>query len=128
MANTMNWYSHLNTPTDAQKTEYLFWQFERLWEVYNDAAVVDKSLPRRVANDIIEVSYNVIVKEPIPALQHICKVAGIPWTVGIAKRYQAELATLNGYKVNKFVDLPEDIRAVIRTHYKDYFEAFGYPM
>ncbi|OQS04046.1 hypothetical protein THRCLA_20990 [Thraustotheca clavata] len=128
MVNTFHWYCRLNTPTDTQTTEYIFWQFERLWEVYNESAVLNKSQPRQVANDIIELGYNDIVNEPISALQHIYKVAGILWTEDITKRYQAELAILEDYKVNKFVDLPEDIQAVIRTRCKDYFIAFGYPM
>ncbi|OQR90506.1 hypothetical protein THRCLA_09316 [Thraustotheca clavata] len=128
MANTAFWYIYLNTPSDEQVTEYTLWQFERMWKGYNDAAVVDQTnSTRKVAGDILELSYNNLVTQPIESLKQVYNHAGISWTEEIESNYQKQVAALANYKVNQFVDLPASLRRVIQMRAKGYFSAFNYP-
>ena len=87
MADTAYWFCYLNTPTDEQVTEFIFWQFEALWTKYNSAAMIhaDKcrqplSSPgeryRRLMPDVLEISYFDITTRPQEVLQHMYQHIG----------------------------------------------------
>ncbi|OQR99903.1 hypothetical protein ACHHYP_04001 [Achlya hypogyna] len=129
MADTAFWYIYLNTPTDAQVTEYTLWQFERMWAVYNQSATgsATTGADRSVSADILEVPYADLVTQPMDVLQRIYTHAGVEWSPAVVATFKGEVAALAGYKVNSFVELPPALRSEIQRRAAGYFRAFGYP-
>ena len=123
MADTMYWFCYLNTPSDEQVTEFILWQFEYLWKSYNEAVKVSHNGVRKVADDVMEVSYEDLVRRPSDTLKSIYAHVGVPYNEDHFKR---EIDALSGYRVNNHADLPMSIKSVIRQRWKSYYDAFGY--
>ncbi|EQC25410.1 hypothetical protein SDRG_16737 [Saprolegnia diclina VS20] len=107
-----------------QVNEYLFWQFERMYDTYY-AASRDPSTGA-LAKDILEVAYAGLATSTVHSLKQIYAQAGITWTDKVEAKFEAQVAVLAGYKVNDFVELAPRLRQVIQARAAGYFKTFMY--
>ena len=127
MADTAYWYCYLNTPTDEQVTEFIFWQFEHMWTKYNRAVVdSDREKSRVVVDDVIEVASADLVMQPRKTLQRVYQHAGLHFGSAEEALLEREIHEIGSYQVNRHVDLPADIRQLVKERWAGYIEAFGY--
>ena len=123
MADAMYWYCYLNTPSDEQITEFILWQFKYLWKSYDDAVNLSQGVTRAVTEDVIEVSYDQLVRHPSDTLKNIYEHASLHFD---EDHFAREIEALSGYKVNNHAELPSSIKTVLRQRWKSYYETFGY--
>jgi hypothetical protein len=125
MADTTYWYCYLNTPSTEQIVEFILWQFEYLWKVYDKAVCVSSNGNgrRQVSEDVIEVSYESLITDSVTTLQEIYAHVGVKFKAG---HYREQLEALASYKVNTHTQLPTEISSLLRTRWRGYFDAFGY--
>jgi hypothetical protein len=134
MADTAYWFCSLNTPTDEQLTEFILWQFDRMWAKYDaaartpaPAAPAPPPAARAVAGDILEVAYADLVADPAAALRRMYAHAGVGWTPAAERRYSAQAAELRAYVPNAHRGLPPAARRAVYARWRPYFDALGYP-
>ena len=72
MADSTYWYSYLARPTDDQVHEFILSQFVTLWKEYDTAR---KAVP---AGNLVELSYEELVKDPPAALKRIYEQLHLP--------------------------------------------------
>mmetsp|Transcript_3755 Transcript_3755/g.7372 ORF Transcript_3755/g.7372 Transcript_3755/m.7372 type:complete len:508 (-) Transcript_3755:379-1902(-) len=65
MADTTYWYTYLNTPSDAEVTEFILKQYEVLWSEYESARTL------LAPNQLIEVSFNDLCRDPKSVMKDI---------------------------------------------------------
>jgi hypothetical protein len=136
MADTAYWFCYLNSPTDEQINEFILWQFENMWKKYSKAAYgysssalkTNSDHARRIAKDIIEISYEEIAcrENSIGTLKKIYRHLDVVLDDNIERRFQQELIYLNGYKPNVHSGLPKTMRNIIYGRWEDYFAHFNY--
>mmetsp|Transcript_3754 Transcript_3754/g.7370 ORF Transcript_3754/g.7370 Transcript_3754/m.7370 type:complete len:223 (-) Transcript_3754:379-1047(-) len=59
------WYTYLNTPSDAEVTEFILKQYEVLWSEYESARTL------LAPNQLIEVSFNDLCRDPKSVMKDI---------------------------------------------------------
>ena len=136
LADTTYWYCYLNTPSNERVTSFIFWQFQRLWTTYNDAVLLtpehskeggDKKecnhKERRLTDDVLELGYTDLVRQPLASLRRIYAYLKIPFQ---EERFSSPIAALSGYKVNEHADLDGELLKRIRVEWREYYHAFGY--
>jgi len=188
MADTTYWYCYLNTPSDDEIKQFIFWQFGEMWKAYNAAAIlsgssVNSSFPktekhqenffaskgksvknanlqnkschvdetnlshryvlsqkqsteqesqtkvkrvRPIASDIIEISYETLVTNPIHTLQSIYKHTGVRWTESTCFHYTEQATVISQYQPNRHAKLNKKAVQEIKMLWQTYFEEFEY--
>lgn len=128
MADTTYWYCYLNTPSNAQVTEFILWQFEYLWKTYNEAVtegIEGSGTERRVTADTLEVSFAELTSSALGTLQKIYGHLGVEMDVG---HYKRELESIKGYAANEHRELPGHIKELLRSRWQAYAITFNYQM
>lgn len=146
MLDTTYWYCYFNTPTNEQIQEFILWQFESMWYKYNHAAVTtlakkttkifqgmtpsvaSQSKQRNIAKDILEISYSNTTAHLKQSIQDIYEHIGIPWSDALDAHFLAEENLLVTYRPNVHDEslLSDEMKALIRDRWGDYFDTFGY--
>lgn len=121
MAQKTYWYFYFAKPSDEAITEFILKQYEVLFEDYLKAK---ESIP---SDQFYEIKYQDLSEDCLGTLEKLYKHFGwTTWDSSAKANIQRYLGTLKAFKKNKFVPIPEPMRAYVYERWKPSFEAFGY--
>lgn len=125
MADTTYWFCYLNTPSSAQVTEFILWQFERLWSAYSSAAYgIDGGTSGTcLASDVSEVAYEALVNCPLAELERLYTDLDLPFD---RAHFHRQMLGLAAYKPNEHSLLPAHLMDIVHSRWRGYFEKYGY--
>jgi hypothetical protein len=124
MADTTYWYSYLNTPTNEQISEFIYWQFQEMFSNYNKAVVTKQSKSyRQLHVDTIEVSYEVLVSNTLDTIKTIYSHIDIEFR---EKHFTTQIKYLESYRKNVHTNLSNEQKDIIHNRWSDYFNTFKY--
>jgi len=110
----------LQVPKNRDLDEYIFSAFERMYHGF------EKQRTSLAPNQIIDVRYEDVVRDPVGQLETIYKhldLGDFEVFRGVLQAYAAEQ---KDYQANRHEQLEPEIRAEIRRRWAGYFEKYGY--
>jgi hypothetical protein len=134
MADTTYWFCYLNTPSNEQISEFIFWQFEYMWKTYNEAFyknILNKNIDEvdnrnGISNDIIEISYEDLVNDSIKNIEKVYNHVNITWKEQQNIHYKEQLNAILTYKPNDHNKISNELKEIIYNRWEAYFHSFNY--
>ena len=124
MADTTYWYTYLNTPTNEQISEFILYQFQNMFDIYNKTVVTKQTKSyRQINTDTIEISYKSLVNNTRMILHDIYDHLDININ---DDHYSDHIQYLQSYKVNTHSTLTDDQKKVVYDRWCNYFTTFKY--
>ncbi|OEU21174.1 P-loop containing nucleoside triphosphate hydrolase protein [Fragilariopsis cylindrus CCMP1102] len=126
MADTTYWYTYLNTPSNAQITEFILRQYEILYERYETGR---KQIGLYLDyDDNVEVSFDDLSQQPVQTAQKIYKQLGWNWTTKYQQCLESELdgPDFRSFQRNRHKLLERHWKVIINERWGKSFERFGY--
>ena len=124
MADTTYWYSYLNTPTNEQISEFIYWQFQEMFLNYNKAVVTKQTKNYRQLNvDTFEVSYEALVTNTLDTLKMIYNHVDVDFN---ENHCITQIKHLESYRKNVHINLSDEQKAIIHDRWSEYFNTFKY--
>lgn len=134
MADTTYWYCYLNSPSNDQINEFILWQFEYMWQNYNDACYNNKFKKNidefhnriDISSDIIEISYKDLLNDSIKNIEKVYNHVNITWKEKQIIHYKEQLQAISTYKPNDHNIISNELKEIIYNRWKEYFISFNY--
>ena len=125
LADTAYWFCYMNTPTDDQIIEFIYWQFDQMWRKYAAAAY---GTDGRLLPDILEISYLQLADRTrvVQTLERIYSFIGEVWGDDKIEHFQGQLSELVDYRPNTHTALSEATKREIMLRWDEYFDTFDY--
>ena len=108
-------------PSDEWIEDRAIEQFAMMYQHYFEDI---KHIP---SNQLVEVAYSDLTKEPMETLQRIYDQLNLPGFEGAKPRFQAHIDSQKNYQVNRFHIDPKLVKK-INDQLGFYFEHYGFPM
>ena len=114
---------YLQQPSDEQVHEFILNQFVVLWEEY---ARERGGIP---AGNLVEVAYDDLARDPVATIGRIYATLGLD---GFEERMRArcvaelERPVVREHKVNRFNEMPPELKARVAARWEGFTKAWGY--
>ena len=122
MVDTYYWYCYLQTPSDKDILDFIFYQYELLFDLY----VEDRKLIPK--ENLFELSFEQLESDPIAQIEKIYdrfNWGSFDYIRPVMEKY---CAGLSDFKKNHFNDLTPEVKQLINQRWAKSFDEFGYRM
>jgi len=121
-ADTAQWFAYLQKPDTSRTDEAILKTGQIVFDAYFDQR--DLIPPGR----LVDVAYEDLEARPVQVVAKIYEELGLPGFEAFLPRLQAYLDTLDGYRKNRFPELPPDVKEKVVSAWRRAFEEWGYPV
>lgn len=126
MADTTYWYTYFNTPRDDQILNFIFRQYEILWQRYEEGRKLLQQTDKNTSR-LVEVSFTELSQRPNQTMERIYNELG--WNM--SSRFRASLQEVvqkdvKRYQRNNHKELDPSLKSIIRKRWGPSFDRLGY--
>ena len=130
MADTTYWYSYFSTPKDEEIQEFIFRQYEILWNRYEEGRkIIQQNMPGNGANGkrLLEVAFDDLSQTPIETMNKIYDELG--WEMSPEMKCSLERTVcgdFKSYKRNAHKELNPKLKVMVQERWGASFDRLGY--
>ena len=117
---TAAWYMYLQKPDLAAMDQVILDRYLAVHDALYD------DVPRIPAGSYHEIRFDDLEREPIAEVERLYAALKLPGFEAFRPRLQEYVKSLSGYRKNTFQELPPEVRERVATHWRKYFDAWGY--
>lgn len=118
---TACWYTYLQKPDHNKIDEGILARHEAMYDAYYD------DLPLIEKGRHCEVRFDELEANPVAAIKNIYSQLSLDGYAGIESKIKQYVASLSGYKKNKFTSLDDETKQIVAKRWARSFEVGGYP-
>ncbi|MDA7951159.1 MAG: sulfotransferase, partial [Pirellulaceae bacterium] len=95
--------------------------YHQMYPAYERAK---KEIP---SENLVEIRYDEVAQNPLSTVRSIYDDLGLDGFEKMRPNLESYIQSQKDYKTNRH-NLPDDLKVAINTHWKDYFDNYGYPI
>jgi omega-hydroxy-beta-dihydromenaquinone-9 sulfotransferase len=117
---TAAWYMYLQKPDLAALDRVIFDRYVAV----HDALYED--VPRIPTGHYQEIRFDDLERDPMGQVERLYSALKLSGFEALRPRLEQYVNSLAGYRKNTFAELPPEVRDQVATHWRRYFDAWGY--
>jgi len=117
---TAAWYMYLQRPDLAALDQVILDRYLAVHDALYD------DLPGIPAGNYHEVRFDDLERDPTAEIERLYAALGLAGFDAFRPRIAEYVESLSGYRKNAFQELPSEIRERVATHWRRYFDLWGY--